>query len=492
MPATQLSTYLQSRSRLKEIEDSMHDATYQTAIASVTLSRYICENINELNPSLLSRVLEVHDFPLLMIPLIDEPPWTRRRMVEQKRGQNNNSSTASSASTDTMIWEKLDNQNEWKEVQSTELLHITQLEGQPWLAIWNLTTSKVFRESYGLDEYRKSQLMRLRKYIHEALLDQLPVLGDVARYLDELSILGVPPSGQGVHRPSSNASSSGLLLQRVDLVRESIVGKSNMLDDEYWKGVAQTQWETIFVHVTDSTDEELRRIASEVYGSGDDDVGLVDDNNNDIDTAAASSATVGSRAELSKKEVDEPQSTADDDWKVALSRPIDKVVLDLQNSNGNSVASFELRPEQNSAAAVTDTPLGPFRRIKMSIVQTSGEGEAIYPHAKVVASIFVEKDDKAGGGATANDGVTISIESLALPTVEHGASQTTYDEVGIELPAESFPSSKEWRQLGDVEKKSIVLQLGFKRLSRGVVPAGELLLRGYTLSNAFLSQPLVR
>ena len=355
----------------------MHDATYQTAIASVTLSRYICENINELNPSLLSRVLEVHDFPLLMIPLIDEPPWTRRRMVEQKRGQNNNSSTASSASTDTMIWEKLDKQNEWKEVQSTELLNITQLEGQPWLAIWNLTTSKVFRESYGLDEYRKSQLMRLRKYIHEALLDQLPVLGDVARYLDELSILGVPPSGQGVHRPSSNASSSGLLLQRVDLVRESIVGKSNMLDDEYWKGVAQTQWETIFVHVTDSTDEELRRIASEVYGSGDDDVGLVDDNNNDIDTAAASSATVGSRAELSKKEVDEPQSTADDDWKVALSRPIDKVVLDLQHSNGNSVASFELRPEQNSAAAVTDTPLGPFRRIKMSIVQTSGEGEAI-------------------------------------------------------------------------------------------------------------------
>ena len=468
----------------------MHDATYQTAIASVTLSRYICENINELNPSLLSRVLEVHDFPLLMIPLVDEPPWTRRRMVEQKRGQNNNSSTALSVSTDAMIWEKLDKQNEWKEVQSTELLNITQLEGQPWLAIWNLTTSKVFRESYGLDEYRKSQLMRLRKYIHEALLDQLPVLGDVAQYLDELSILGVPPSGQGVHRPSSNASSSGLLLQRVDLVRESIVGKSNMLDDEYWKGVAQTQWETIFVHVTDSTDEELRRIASEVYGSGDDDVGLVDDDNG-IDTSAASSVTVGSRAELSKKEVDEPQSTNDDDWKVALSRPIDKVVLDLQHSNGNSVASFELRPEQNSAAAVTDTPLGPFRRIKMSIVQTNGEGEAIYPHAKVVASIFVEKDDTAGRGAT-DDEVTLSIASLALPTAEHGASQTTYDEVGIELPAESFPSSKEWRQLGDVEKKSIVLQLGFKRLSRGVVPAGELLLRGYTLSNAFLSQPLVR
>ena len=306
----------------------------------------------------------------------------------------------------------------------------------------------------------------------------------------------MPPSGQGVHRPSSNASASGLLLQRVDLVRESIVGGkgSNMLDDEYWKGVAQMQWETIFSNVTDSTDEELRRIATEVYGG--DDVGLAD--NNDVMAAmnsAVASATVGSRAELSEqKEVDKPQSTIDDDhddWKVTLAKPIEKIVLDMQHSNGRSLASFELRPEQNCAAAVTDTPLGPFRRIKMSITQTSGEGETIYPHAQVVAGVYFEKDDTASDGGAAEE-VTLSIESLVLPTVEHGTSQSTYDEVGIELPAESFPSSKEWRQLGDVEKKTIVLQLGFKRLSRGVVPAGESFVRGYSLSNAFLSQPLVR
>ena len=61
-------------------------------------------------------------------------------------------------------------------------------------------------------------------------------------------------------------------------------------------------------------------------------------------------------------------------------------------------------------------------------------------------------------------------------------------EVGVALPPETFPS-KEWRQLGDVEGKRVVLQLGFKRLSRGMVPAGSELLRGYALSQAFLTTP---
>ena len=434
----------------------------------MALSRYICENVFELGPSLLSRVLEVHDFPLLMVPLIEEPPWTRRRLVQMRGG-----GTSITTNNKMMIWEKMDEHNEWKEVPSTDLLRLTQLEGQPWLALFHLTTSSVCREAYGLDEYRKSQLMRLRRYIHETLTDQLPVLGDVARYLDELSILGVPPSGQGEHRPSSNASSSGLLLQRVDLLRESIVGRRNMQNDEYWEKIAQTQWEEIFSLVTDSTDVELRRIASEVYGGAGLDGSTVMD-------AALDSSLVG-------QENEPPQSTADD-WKLALSKPIEKVTLLLEDGgNGNTLASFDLVPVQNgSAAAATKTPLGPFRRIKMSISQTDGEGEAIDPRAKAVARIQFKSDPSSDN---VND-VELSIDSLALPTAEHVTAQTCYDEVGIELLPQTFPS-KEWRQLGDLEGKTIVLQLGFKRLPRGMVPAGSTLLRGYTLSQVFLSQPAV-
>ena len=485
MPASQLSTYLQNRSRIDEIKDSMFDAQYQTAIASVALSRYLCcESVNELGPSLLSRVLEVHDFPLLLVPLIEEPPWTRRRSVEKREISPSTSTSTNTNNKNDMIWEKLDEQNEWKQVVSSDLLRVTQLEGQPWLALYSLTTSKTFRESYGLDEYRKSQLMKVRKYIHESILDQLPVLGEVARYLDELSILGVPPAGQGMHRPSSNASSSGLLLQRVDVLRESIVGgkRSNMMNDQYWQKVADTQWDEIFSRVTDPKDEALRRIASEVYGG--EGGGMVDIVNEAMPTSVSDNvaSTVNDQHDRDKKEDVVPQSTKPS----SSTKSIEKLVITMSDGNDNSMASYDLIPVRNgTGVTITDTPHGPFQRLKLSISQTSGDGEAVMPIAKITANVHFEK---ASDNEETTEVVTLSLDSLALPTVEHTTSQNSYDEVGIELP-DSF-SSKVWTQLGDKDGKGIVLQLGFKKLDRGVVPAGETLLRGYFLSLAFVSQPL--
>jgi hypothetical protein len=438
---------------------------YRTAIASVSLSRFICENSNDLGLSLLNRLLEVHDFPLLMLPLIEEPPWTRRRLTISHNAKSN-SSNGGESSKDThskkMVWEKLDDNNEWKEVLSTDLLRLTKLEGQPWLSIFHLTTSKVCRESYGLDEYRKAQLMRLRKYIHETLVDQLPVLADVARYLDELCIIGVPPSGQGggMHRFSnSNASWSGMLLQRVDLIRESIMGmkrKNCGRDDEYWENIAQLQWDEVFSHATDSTDMSLRRIASEVYGGGGELYETSIDKTSVLDV-----------------EMGKSQSTSE------VCNQVDKVVLQVTEESGQ--VTYEFAPLQEYGVAATPTmtvtPSGTFQRIKLSISYTDGECEAIFPHAKIVATVSFQD------GAPE---VMLSLDSLSLPTVNHDASQDDYDEVGIELPLQIF-TSKEWRQLGSVEAESAVIQLGFKRLARGVVPARSSLLRGYSLSQAFVS-----
>ncbi len=118
-----------------------------------------------------------------------------------------------------------------------------------------------------------------------------------------------------------------------------------------------------------------------------------------------------------------------------------------------------------------------YKKTKVKELVDGGMDES---RAKVEARIQFESDPES----------LLSTDSLALPTVEHTASQNRYDEVGIELPLDSFPSSKEWRQLGDLERKSIVLQLGLERLERGIVPAGSSLLRGYALSRAYVSQPL--
>lgn len=444
---SELAEYLAQRTRLSEIKASVYDSTYQTAISAVALSRYVCENVNEFGPSLVSRMLEVHDFPLLMVPLIEEPPWTRRRMLEK-------------GGTSSMIWEKLNEHNEWDVVSPTDLLRLTKHEGQPWLALYHLVTSKICREAYGLDAFRKSSLMRLRRYLQKPILDQLPVLNEVARYLDELSILGVPSSGHGVHRPSSLASSSGLLMQRVDTLRLSIVGKTQVNNPSYWNAVIETQWNDIFSTITDSRDHMLRRIGSEIYGgSGLDDHGA--------------------------KAVSNPGTSPQDDnnWKLDFSRPVEKVMLYVHNGNEPTIV-FELVTVEDGNASITDTLLGPFRRIKLRPKPISGDVEAIFPHAKVDAKVQFCSVSRAG----LDHELSLSIDSLLLATTQPNSIPNEYEEVGVSLP-DHFPT-KEWRQLGDLQDKRAILQLGFKRLECGIIPAGCTYLRAYKLDNAFISQPV--
>jgi hypothetical protein len=255
-----------------------------------------------------------------------------------------------------------------------------------------------------------------------------------------------------------------MLIQRVDLIRESIMGmkrKNCERDDEYWEYIAQLQWDEVFSHTTDLTDMSLRLIASEVYGGGGE---LYDAS---IDKPSALDVETG-----------ESQSTSE------VCDQVDKVVLQITEERGK--VTYEFGPLQEYGVAVTPTttvtPLGTFQRFKLIISHTDDKCEAIFPHAKIVATVYFR--DVALSYRPRE--VMLSLDSLSLPTVNHTASQDDYDEVGIELPLQIF-TSKEWRQLGSVEAESAVIQLGFKRLARGVVPARSSLLRGYSLSQAFVS-----
>ena len=261
-----------------------------------------------------------------------------------------------------------------------------------------------------------------------------------------------------------------------------------MLSDEHWETIVNAQWDEIFSRVTDSTDEDLRRIAVEVYGGIAGDAVSEGYAPSPIDDGGNDGPEMDGRGRIAEDRRESP------------SKPIEKVVLHIMEdggSLGDSVSTFELVPiydDDGTAAnvAITDTPLGPFRRLKMSITRFAGEGDAIFPHAKATALVQFRNHTSLASASVSDcdpGEIVLSVDSLSLPTVVRGdASCDIYDEVGIELPESTF-RPKEWRQLGDLENGSVVLQLGFKLLSRGMVPAGSTLLRGYILSQAFVSQP---
>lgn len=55
-----------------------------------------------------------------------------------------------------------------------------------WLALNNMVVDPKCRAKYRMDSYRKESVMRLKRFLNDLLFDQLPVLKDLQRAIDEL------------------------------------------------------------------------------------------------------------------------------------------------------------------------------------------------------------------------------------------------------------------------------------------------------------------
>ena len=62
----------------------------------------------------------------------------------------------------------------------------------------------------------------MRKYINEVLLDQLPVLSHLQRYMDELTIMEAPPA--------ANGAGSRFVLEQLATVRDELMRTSNFAE----------------------------------------------------------------------------------------------------------------------------------------------------------------------------------------------------------------------------------------------------------------------
>lgn len=231
--AEEVAKHIQTRSVCHEFIENIMGTEYRTSVLTTSLARYLCEHMEVFPLSVRSRILDTHDYLTIFVPLIDEPPWTRRR----KR-----------CSDGPFVWEKLYDNKEWKEVAPSELLLVTQCEAQCWLAVFFLTCNNYCRQNYALNAFRKETLLRLRKFLNGVLLDQLPVLNDVMRYMDELSLLNVPHT--------SNVANGLLLMQEIDSLRNSLVKGKN------FSSLSKQIYENNFSKVTDISDDDLRLIAT--------------------------------------------------------------------------------------------------------------------------------------------------------------------------------------------------------------------------------------
>lgn len=217
-------------SRRDDLQRQRLELGFNCAVVAVGLLRYLAEHAESLSLSVLTRLLNTHDVIVSLVPLVDSPPWTFR--------------------TEKGEWRKFID-HKWKNVPLDDLLQITKTEAQLWIAFYYLLCSPCCRERYEFNSFRKGQLLRLRKYLNELMLDQMPMLADVQRYMDELAIMQTPDA--------TSTHLNSLVMEAIPVIRESLIKGRD------WKAFCETQEQDFFSQLTpeDNTDD-MKRLA-EMY-----------------------------------------------------------------------------------------------------------------------------------------------------------------------------------------------------------------------------------
>ena len=141
------------------------DLGFSVGVTCVTILRYVTDVLPRLPLSVQTRILDTHDLPLALVPLIENPPWVMRRTGARDASSKPSPSPAAAAAA-AAVWLKYVN-HEWTVVPPRDLLKLTPTEGQAWLALYNLLCEPEIRKRYSLHSHRKNTLLRVRKYLNE-------------------------------------------------------------------------------------------------------------------------------------------------------------------------------------------------------------------------------------------------------------------------------------------------------------------------------------
>jgi len=210
-------------SEMERLEDQERQISFGSACSAVTLVRFLSDNAKLLPLGVLTRMLSDHDILQTLVPLLDRPPWRR---VKGGGAQ-------------------VFSDGRWADQPAEEARRLTKMDAQVWLALNNLLLAPECRAKYEWNEHRKGGVMRLSKHFNEILVDQLPVLSDLRRFVESLAL----------HAPPAPTEGRGLVIEQLP---------------ELWTGLMKSDWnkeakaftERIKGTTAEDEMEEMRGLAS--------------------------------------------------------------------------------------------------------------------------------------------------------------------------------------------------------------------------------------
>ncbi|NWV73650.1 ZMY10 protein, partial [Dasyornis broadbenti] len=189
---------------------------FEISLKALSVLRFITDQVESLPLSALTRMLNTNNLPCLLVELVEHCPWSCWETGKLKKFENGT----------------------WHTVPPEDQVKMTKLDGQVWLALLNLLLSPECQHKYRFDGFNKSQLLKLRAFLTDVLIDQLPNLVEMQRFLSYLAVTEPAP-------PKKD-----LILEQVPVIWDHILKKNS----GKWKAIAKHQVK----HAFSPTEEELK------------------------------------------------------------------------------------------------------------------------------------------------------------------------------------------------------------------------------------------
>ena len=148
--------------------------------------------MTSLSEIVTTRMLTTTDVPLLVVQLMEQRPWIR----------------------DAKIYDN----GQWRACRpDDDDDRIHPVAAHLWLLLLSLLFHPAAPRKYDLNDYRCQQLLKLRAGLNQVLLDQIPPLADLERWLVQLSVTG------SVQELWNKSSKKAFILELVAGLREHLL-----------------------------------------------------------------------------------------------------------------------------------------------------------------------------------------------------------------------------------------------------------------------------
>ncbi|XP_028263009.1 zinc finger MYND domain-containing protein 10 [Parambassis ranga] len=208
-------------SSIEELQMQNAAEEFEISLKAVSVLRYITDHTDSV--SVINRMLCTHNLPCVMVQLIDCSPWSRCRDGEVQKYIN----------------------GKWQTIPAEDRLKMTKLDGQVWLSLYNLLLKEDCQRKYDFNSFNKNQLLKLRGFMTDVLIDQLPNLVELQRFLAHLAVT----------EPA--APKKELILEQIPEIWNNIVRENS----GKWKAIAKYQVKETFSPSENDLRQQAQRLA---------------------------------------------------------------------------------------------------------------------------------------------------------------------------------------------------------------------------------------